>query len=68
VAKRFALEYGIVRLSIGEALRRILDNQKYTELAKQINIHLRTGNTVPDELAVQSLEIVLLDMQCQTRG
>jgi len=57
-----------VRLSIGEAIRKVLNFQSYTELARQINLHLKAGNPVPDELAVQALEVALLDMQCQTRG
>ena len=68
VANRFVAEYGVVRLSIGEAIRKILNFQPYTELARQIKLHLRAGMTVPDELAVQALEVALLDMQCQTRG
>ena len=57
-----------MRLSIGEAIRKVLNFQPYTELARQINLHLKAGNPVPDELAVQALEVALLDMQCQTRG
>lgn len=68
VANRFVAEYGVVRLSIGEAIRKVLNFQSYTELARQINLHLKAGTTVPDELAVQALEVALLDMQCQTRG
>ena len=68
VANRFVEEYGVVRLSIGEAIRKVLNFQSYTELARQINLHLKAGTTVPDELAVQALEVALLDMQCQTRG
>ena len=68
VANRFVAEYGVVRLSIGEAIRKVLNFQSSTELARQINLHLKAGTTVPDELAVQALEVALLDMQCQTRG
>lgn len=68
VANRFVAEYGVVRLSIGEAIRKVLNFQSYTELARQLNLHLKAGNPVPDELAVQALEVALLDMQCQTRG
>lgn len=68
VANRFVSEYGVVRLSIGEAIRKVLNLQSYTELARQINLHLKAGMTVPDELAVQALEVALLGMQCQTRG
>ncbi|XP_067049308.1 adenylate kinase 9-like [Acropora muricata] len=68
LANRFVSEYGVARLSIGEAMRKILNFQPFTELARQINLHLKAGMTVPDELAVQALEVALLDMQCQTRG
>ncbi|KAL9969395.1 hypothetical protein ACROYT_G021608 [Oculina patagonica] len=68
LANRFVAEYGVVRLSIGEAVRKVLNLQPYTELTRQINLHLKAGNPVPDELAVQALEVALLDMQCQTRG
>lgn len=68
VANRFVSEYGLVRLSIGEAMRRVLVEQPKTDLAKAITKHLIKGLTVPDELAVQALDICLMDMRCQTRG
>ncbi|XP_077977825.1 adenylate kinase 9-like isoform X2 [Glandiceps talaboti] len=68
LANRFAQDFGMVRLSIGEALRTVLNTQSKTELAKEINLHLRKGLTVPDELAIQALEVALLDMRCQCRG
>ena len=68
VANRFAAEYGVVRLSIGEVIRRLLTSQSNTDLVKQITHHLRTGCTVPDDLAVQALDVVLMDPQCQVKG
>jgi hypothetical protein len=68
VANRFVAEYGVVRLSIGEVIRRLLTTQPNTDLVRQINHHLRTGCTVPDDLAVQALDVVLMDPLCQTRG
>jgi adenylate/nucleoside-diphosphate kinase len=68
VANRFAAEYGVVRLSIGEVIRRLLTTQPNTDLVRQIHHHLRTGCTVPDDLAVQALDVVLKDPQCQVRG
>ena len=49
-------------------MRRVLQEQPKTELAKTMNLHLRKGLTVPDELAVACLEVALMDMTCQTRG
>ena len=68
VARRIAVDYGAMRLSIGEALRTVLDSQPRTDLARSILAHLLDGRTVPDELAVQALEVVLMDMKCKTRG
>ncbi|MBN3311086.1 KAD9 kinase, partial [Amia calva] len=68
VARMFAGEYGLQRLSIGEAMRLVLSNQKQTELACQMSKHLTKGLTVPDELAIQCLEAALMDLVCSTRG
>ena len=68
MANRFVHEYGIVRLSIGEALRKILSTHTHTELVKEIREHLVKGYPVPDELAIQALELCLLDPPCMTRG
>lgn len=68
VASRFAQEYGLLRLSIGEAMRMVMTYQSKSNLSKEMQKHLVKGLTVPDELAVQALEMCLLDMKCQTRG
>ena len=68
VAKRFAEEYGVVRLSLGEAIRNILEFQSSTDLSLKMQAHLKKGLTIPDELAVQAIEVSLMDMRCQTRG
>jgi adenylate/nucleoside-diphosphate kinase len=68
VAKRFEDEYGVARLSIGEAMRTILTTQPQSELAKLMNKALLRGFTVPEELQIQALETVMLDMRVQTRG
>ncbi|KAM6185184.1 adenylate kinase 9 [Rhynchocyon petersi] len=68
VAKKIASIYGLKRLSIGDALRSILNNQPGTELALMLNWHLHKGLTAPDELAIQALEISLMDSVCNTSG
>lgn len=68
LANRFVKEFGCVRLSVGEAIRAILENQPYSELADNIRAYLVKGKTVPDELAVQCIEIAILDVKCQLRG
>ena len=68
MSKRFADDYGMVRLSIGEALRMCLEMQPNSNLSRNILAYLKKGLTVPDELAVQALEVALMDMKCQTRG
>ncbi|KAL7872074.1 hypothetical protein SRHO_G00070570 [Serrasalmus rhombeus] len=68
VARMFAREYGLARLSIGEVMRMVLNTQSSTELATQMLKHLHQGLTVPDELAIQCLEVVLMSLVCSTRG
>uniref|UniRef100_G1MD71 Adenylate kinase 9 n=1 Tax=Ailuropoda melanoleuca TaxID=9646 RepID=G1MD71_AILME len=68
VAQKISSEYGLKRLSIGEALRYILNSQPDTELALMLNWHLHKGMTAPDELAIQALEICLMESVCNTAG
>ena len=68
VAKRFEKEYGCVRLSIGEALRRVITKFPDSKLTQVILSHLKTGQAVPSDLCVYALELALLDVQCQSRG
>ena len=61
-------EYGVMRLSAGEALRNVTGNQSKSALAQKILDYMRCGETVPDELVVQAIDVSILNMQCQTRG
>ncbi|XP_075124277.1 adenylate kinase 9 [Leptodactylus fuscus] len=68
VAKIFTSMYGLQRLSIGGAIRAMLENQPNTELALEIKSHLEKGLVVPDDLAIKCLEIALMDLTCTTTG
>ncbi|XP_078256014.1 adenylate kinase 9 [Rhinoraja longicauda] len=68
LAKKLVKEFGLQRLSAGEAIRSVLATQKKTELAVNMNKHLKHGLVVPDELAVKCLQVVLMDAVCNTRG
>lgn len=68
LANRFVKEFGCVRLSAGEAIRAVLTNQPYSELAENMRAYLIKGKTVPDELTIQCIEIAILDVKCQLRG
>ncbi|XP_034999516.2 adenylate kinase 9 [Hippoglossus stenolepis] len=68
VAQSFAQKYGLARLSIGRAMRMVLETQEHTDLAVQLRQLLSQGLVVPDELAIQCLEVVLLSSVCSTRG
>ncbi|XP_069462762.1 adenylate kinase 9 isoform X2 [Ambystoma mexicanum] len=68
VARMLSTMYGFQRLSIGDAIRSVLDNQPQTELALEIKKHLHSGLTVPNELAIQCLEVSLMDLACNTVG
>ncbi|XP_046877163.1 adenylate kinase 9 isoform X1 [Hypomesus transpacificus] len=68
VARMFASEYGLARLSIGDVMRMVLNSQGKTELAADMRGYLSQGLTVPDELAIQCLEVALMSLVCSTRG
>ncbi|XP_037014937.2 adenylate kinase 9 isoform X1 [Artibeus jamaicensis] len=68
VAQKISSEYGLQRLSVGEALRYVLNQQADTELALMLNWHLHKGMTVPDQLATQALEVSLMGSVCNTAG
>ncbi|XP_037248899.1 adenylate kinase 9 [Falco rusticolus] len=68
VAKKFASVYGLLRLSMGDAIRLVLNNQPESELALMLKWHLHKGLTVPDELAIQALDVALMNHVCNTTG
>ncbi|XP_048210476.1 adenylate kinase 9 [Perognathus longimembris pacificus] len=68
VAKKLVSEYGLRRLSMGEALRGVLNNFPHTELALMLNWHLHKGMTAPDELAIEALDISMMESTCNTAG
>ncbi|KAM7395370.1 hypothetical protein PAMA_006910 [Pampus argenteus] len=68
VAQMFAQKYGLARLSIGGVMRMVLNTQEHTDLAVQMKKHLSQGLVVPDELAIQCLEVALMSTVCSTRG
>lgn len=68
VSRRFCDEYGCIRLSIGEVLRRVISKFPQSKLTELIEHHLKSGQTVPDDLCIYALESALLDVQCSTRG
>ncbi|XP_034555304.1 adenylate kinase 9 isoform X2 [Notolabrus celidotus] len=68
VALMFSKKYGLARLSIGSVVRMVLSTQEYTDLAVQIKKNLSQGLVVPDELAIQCLEVALMSSVCSTRG
>ncbi|NXI74771.1 KAD9 kinase, partial [Anseranas semipalmata] len=68
VARKFASVYGLLRLTIGDAIRLVINNQPESELGLQLKWHLHKGLTVPDELAVQALDVALMDHVCTTTG
>lgn len=64
----FAQKYGLARLSIGGVMRLVLNTQEHSDLAVQMKTHLHQGRDVPDELAIQCLEVVLMTTVCSTQG
>uniref|UniRef100_A0A8C3U4C0 Adenylate kinase 9 n=1 Tax=Catharus ustulatus TaxID=91951 RepID=A0A8C3U4C0_CATUS len=59
VAQRLASAYGFLHLSLGDAIQFVINNQPESQLALQVQSHLLQGLTVPDELAIQALDVAL---------
>lgn len=68
VANKFVSEYGCLRLSIGEAIRRVLTQFPESDLTTEMKSYLQLGQPLPDELCILALERALMDVQCTTRG
>lgn len=68
VARMFAQKYDLSQLSIGSVMRTVLNTQEHTDLAVQMKKYLTEGLIVPDELAIQCLEVALKSLECSTRG
>lgn len=57
-----------MHLSVGEAMRRVIEQFPESELTQLMQSFLQAGQVVPDDLCVLALERTLLDVQCNTRG
>ena len=68
VARHFEKVFGCMRVSMGEALRWVLEHLAHIDLAQQIEKHLKSGAAVPDRLAIQALEMALMTSQVRSRG
>lgn len=68
MANKLASKYGLKRLSVGDALRTVLNHYQETELALMLNWRLHKGMTAPDELTIQALELALMESACNTAG
>ncbi|MEQ2181064.1 hypothetical protein GOODEAATRI_007502 [Goodea atripinnis] len=49
-------------------MRMVLNYKKHTDLAVQMRRYLTQGLVLPDELAIQCLEVALLSSVCSIRG
>ena len=68
VANQLVSTLGVVKFSIGEALRYQLMQFPESSLAEQIRSYLLVGETIPDELCVAALERKMLEAEVNTRG
>ncbi|XP_078492449.1 adenylate kinase 9 [Ciona intestinalis] len=68
LAQRLSQKYGALRVSIGDSIRNVIENQSESILAKKILSFLNVGSIVPDVLAVEALTLMLLNTTCTTRG
>ncbi|XP_028996681.1 adenylate kinase 9 [Betta splendens] len=68
IAQMFAQKYGLERLSIGRAVRTVLNTRERTHLVAQVKGHLAQGLLLPDEMALRCLEVAIMSSTCSTKG
>ncbi|XP_059054415.1 adenylate kinase 9 [Achroia grisella] len=68
LARRLSNKYGLLCLSKGMALRYILENMYWTELASRIMKALRDGELVNTDLVVKAIQTITIDHRVITNG
>ncbi len=68
LTKALCDKFGCVRVTIGSALRAVMEQHAELELATLINDHLCTGDRVPDELCIEAVKLMISSSQARVCG
>ncbi|XP_031768461.2 adenylate kinase 9-like [Galleria mellonella] len=68
LAEKLSNKYGLLCLSKGIALRYILKNMHWTELASRIIVKLREGQRVNTDLIIKAVQTIAIDHRVVTNG
>ncbi|XP_061712103.1 adenylate kinase 9 isoform X1 [Cydia pomonella] len=68
LAMKLAKKYGLICISKGKAIRHVLDNMHWTELAEQMLMQLREGKCIETGLIIKAVQIVATDHRTVTNG
>ena len=68
LCKRLGSMFGLKVITMGTAIRFVLDNMKNSKLRKTIDNHLKRGCFLPLSLKIEALAACLNDPRCVTQG
>ncbi|XP_047021666.1 adenylate kinase 9-like [Helicoverpa zea] len=68
LAARLAKQYGLIALSRGKAVRNVLENFHWSELAIKISKKLRQGQKIDDDQIVKAIQTMAIDHRTVTYG
>lgn len=68
LAARLAKQYGLLCISGGSAVRRVLENLHWTELAVEMRKHLEAGKSIEEDHIVKAMQTVAINHRTVTCG
>ncbi|XP_063377936.1 adenylate kinase 9 isoform X1 [Cydia fagiglandana] len=68
LAMKLAKKYGLICISKGKAIRHVLNNMHWTELAEQMQMQLGEGKCIETGLIIKAVQIVATDHRTVTNG
>ncbi|OAF69647.1 hypothetical protein A3Q56_02552 [Intoshia linei] len=68
LVKKIVKMYGITKLSMGDVLKKVLNENEESVLNIQLKHILQMGKVVPDILKIAALERVVAEMDCVNKG
>lgn len=68
LASKLAKRYGLICISRGLAVRNILENMHWTELASRMKVALESGECIDTDLIIAAVQTGLIDYRTVTQG
>lgn len=68
IANRLKAEYGVRRISPGDAIRKLISDFPRSHLVKRILVMLYSGHALSSFLTSKAISKILMDTDCNTNG